>query len=578
MLPTLHRIRLLFCTAGLFGALFAALSAAVLATPAAAAEVGRQGRLVTVAWLQSHRADVLLLDASVTPQHGAGHIAGAVSADLYRYGPSEPTRAVMEQRIQSWGISPGRKVVVYDQGGDMMATRLFHDLYYYGLPASDLFILDGGLARWKAQGGAVTQEPTPPPATGSYRISALREEVRVRLPEFLLASGDPINHALVEALEPGYHYGAQKFFDRAGHVPNAILLPSEDFFNADKTFKSPEQLRRLVRYAGIRPEQVVHSHCGGGVAASVPWFALQFMLDHPQTKLYLGSQHEWLRDERGLPFWTYSAPQLMRPGSWLAGWNAPMLRMFGVARLNLVDVRSADQYAAGHVPYALNISHDIFRQHLGRPNELAALLGPAGVNPAHEVVLMGQSGLTPGVALAFLAFEQLGHKQVSVLMDSVDEWGLRGHELTKAATVVGPPKTAKDISVPAAKYLRTSVPTSVATNVPLTEVLNLPHQRADPVITNAQASQGVYPKVFIDAGKAPAARPPAGPVVRLPYTALLNADGTPKAAKDLWLLFSQAGVPRHAELIVYANDVSEAAINYYLFRLMGWPDVKVLAN
>ncbi len=561
MLPALRRFFLLLCTSSLIAALVAT---------SAAAEDGRQGRLVDVGWLQKNHADVLLLDASMTPQHAAGHIAGAVSADLYRYGPNEPTRAAMEQRIQSWGVSPGRKVVLYDQGGDMMATRLFYDLYYYGLPASDLFILDGGLGKWKAQGGAVSKEPTPPPAKGTYRITALREEVRVRLPEFLLASGDPANHALVEALEPTYHYGAQKFFDRAGHVPNAILMPSEDFYNADKTFKSADEIRRLVRYAGITPEQVVHSHCGGGVAASVPWFALQFMVDHPKTKLYLESQHEWLRDERGLPFWTYSAPQLMRPGAWLAGWNAPMLRMFGVARLNLVDVRAADKYAAGHVPYALSISDDIFRRHLGRPEQLAALLGPAGVNPAHEVVLMADSGLTPGAALAFLAFEQLGHKKVSVLMDSVDEWGLRGNELTKAATVVGPPKTAKDITVPAATYVATNLTTNASTNAA--------PRRADPVVSNPQASRGLYAKVFVDAGKAPAARQPDGKVLRLPYTELLNADGTPKAAKDLWKIISQAGVPRHAELILFADDVAEAAVNYYLFRLMGWPDVKVWTN
>jgi len=34
---------------------------------------------------------------------------------------------------------------------------------------------------------------------------------------------------------------------------------------------------------------------------------------------------------------------------------------------------------------------------------------------------MAHSGLTPAAALAFLAFEQMGHTKVSVLMDSVAE-------------------------------------------------------------------------------------------------------------------------------------------------------------
>jgi 3-mercaptopyruvate sulfurtransferase SseA len=179
------------------------------------------------------------------------------------------------------------------------------------------------------------------------------------------------------------------------------------------------------------------------------------------------------------------------------------------------------------------------------------------VNPAHEVVIMAESGLTPGAALAFLAFEQLGQKKVSVLMDSVDEWGLRGHGLTKEPTLVGKPKTPKDITVPLANY---------AAQV-----------RPDVLIGDPKATRGEYPKVFVASGKAAPARRPDGQVLQLPYTELLNADGTPKAARELWKIISKAGVPRHAEVILFADDPAEAAINYYVFRLMGWPDIKVWA-
>ena len=189
------------------GMLAALVGAAALVAPAIA-EDRPPGRLVSVEWLQQHRADVVLLDASLTHHHLAGHIPGAVSADLYRYGVSEPTPAAMEQRIRSWGLSPGRKVVVYDKGGDMMAPRLFYDLYYHGAQAADLFILDGGLAQWRAQGG-------------------------------------------------------------------------------------------------------------GGVAAAVP-----------------------------------------------SGWNAPMLRAFDAAQINIVEVRPAAAYALGHVPFALSIPADTFRRHI----------------------------------------------------------------------------------------------------------------------------------------------------------------------------------------------------------------------
>ena len=556
--------------AGHWRALLASLGvgATLLGAPVFAQEVPR-GPLVSAAWLQQNRADTLVLDASFTSQHRAGHIPGAISADLYRYGVAPPTRAVMEERLRSWGISPGRKIVVHDQGGDMLAPRLFFDLYYHGVPASDLFILDGGLAQWRAQGGAVTQEPTPAPAPGSFRVTELREESRVRFDEFFAASGDRTRHALVEALDPDYHFGAQKFFDRAGHVPGAVLMPGADFYNADKTFKSPAELKRLLDYFGIKPDQTVHSHCGGGVAASVPWFAFKFLVGHPQVKLYMESQREWLQDERGLPYWTYAAPQIRRDGAWLDGWNAPMLRAFGVVQLNIVDVRGASSYALGHVPFALNLPAETFRAHLRQPALLAQLLGPAGVNPAHEVVLVSDGGLTPGAALAFLAFEQLGHKKISVLMDSVDEWGLRGFALSKQATTVGAPRSPQDLAVPAANYV-------------WREPVNEPAAAPAAVLVNARASRpGVFPRLYVAAGKAaPGRTPPGTPegtVRRLPYTELLNADGTPKPAKDLWKLFSDAGIPRHAELVFFADDPAEAAVNYVVFKLMGWPDIKVWA-
>lgn len=539
-----------------FAILVAAFMVSAFTTSAVAAEDGRQGRLVSVPWLQQRVADVILLDASFAHQYKAGHIAGAVSAD--NYGGQEPSLAVMEKRLQSWGVSPGRKIVIYDKGGEWSAARLFHDLYYYGVTAEDIFILDGGLAKWQAQGGAVTKDATPLPTVGTFRIAKVREEVRSRLPEFLLASGDKANHALVDALGASYFYGEEKFFTRAGHVPNAIALPSTDFFNADKTFKSPEEIRRMASYFGVHPGQVVHSHCGGGGAAAVPWFALQFVADFPKVKLYWESHREWLRDERELPFWTYAAPQLQRDSAWLDGWNAPMLRAFGVAQLNIVDVRSAEKYGQGHIPFSLNIPVETFRKHLGQPQQIAALLGPAGVSPAHEVVIVSGAGVTPDAALAFLAFEQLGQTKVSILTDAIDEWGARGAKLVTAPTIVGMQKTPMDITVPTATY--TAKP------------------RTDVVTNETKSATGPYPKVYISSGAQAASTNPDGKFFHLPQAGLLNSNGTLKPAKDLWKIIDNAKIPRHAELVLYADDIADAAVNYFAFRLMGWPNVKVLAR
>ena len=37
-------------------------------------------------------------------------------------------------------------------------------------------------------------------------------------------------------------------------------------------------------------------------------------------------------------------------------------------------------------------------------------------------------------------------------------------------------------------------------------------------------------------------------------------------------------MPRYAELVCFSDDPGDAAVNYYILRLMGYPDVKVLVR
>jgi len=540
------------------GLLLAAAGCLLLAQPVTA-EDGIEGHLVNIKWLEKNlaNAEVLILDTSPAQIYAAKHIPGAVGVDLFGwYGLQEMPPADMEKLFQSWGISPGKKIVMVDQGGTFLATRLFYSLYYYGFPVKDLLILDGGLSKWQEAGLPVTKDVPPAPKKGTFTIKTVNEDVRARLPEYLTASGDPVNNVLLEALEADWHFGQVAPFPRAGHIPHSILLPSADFFNADKTFKSAEDIKRMLSYLGIRPEQQIYTHCGGGVAASGPFFALKFILNYPRVKLFIESELGWLSDDRELPYWTYDAPFLMREARWLQFWGGPMLRTFGGGQVSIVDVRPAGAFDQGHVPFALNIPADVFRTHIADPAKLAEILGPAGVDASHEAVVISGAGLTKDAALAFVMLEKLRQKKVSVLMDSMEKWAALGLSVKKDATVVGPKKAPQDPSIP---------PTTYPGNV-----------RKDVIIADPKSTQGAYPKVLIASGPNVPAKAQDGKVVHVPYTDLLNADGTPKAAKDIWNILAKAGVPRYAELVCFSDDPGEAAVNYFILKLMGYPDIKVL--
>ncbi|HEY0787782.1 MAG TPA: rhodanese-like domain-containing protein, partial [Thermoanaerobaculia bacterium] len=335
--------------------------------PLAAAD-GFQGNLVDVAWLQKNlgRADLLILDASSAQAYAAAHIPGAVSVDLFGYGAQETPLAAMEQRLRSWGVSSGKTIVLYDAGGTYLATRVFFSLAYYGYPEEKLAVLDGGLSKWQAAGLPVSTEPAVA-AEGSFTVAAPKEDLRVRLPEVLTASGDPSGNALVEALGPDWHYGETAPFDRGGHIPNSVLLPATDFFNPDKTFKSAEEIRKMLAYASVRPEQNVFSYCGGGVAASVPFFAIRYIAGYPKVELFIESELGWLKDPRELPYWTYDAPYLMRGAEFLRAWGGRMLRMYGVSGISVVDVRPKAAFDEGHVTYSVNVPASVFAANLGTP-------------------------------------------------------------------------------------------------------------------------------------------------------------------------------------------------------------------
>jgi 3-mercaptopyruvate sulfurtransferase SseA len=419
-------------------------------------------------------------------------------------------------------------------------------------------ILDGGLSKWQEAGLPVTKEATAPPTKGSFTIKKLNKDIRTDLPEFLTASGDQVNNVLIDALDPNWYFGVNNFFGRPGHIPNAILIPVADFYNPDKTFKSPEEIKNILAYFGIKPKQQVYSYCGGGIAASVPFFALKFILDYPKVKLYPGSQLEWVSDQRELPCWTYTAPYLMRETSWLQSWGGKMFRMYGISQVSIVDVRSESVYNKGHVPFAINIPIDIFRNNINTPGKLTEILGNAGINASHEAVIISGEGLTKESALAFVMLEKLGQKKVSVFIDSLGKSERLGFTLTKDKTIVGPKKTPQDLSI-------------IPTNYPI-------NTSEDVIIADAKSTKGLYPKVFIASGKQVPAQVQDGKVVHIPYTDLLKNDGTPKAAKDIWNILAKAGVTRYAELVCFSDDPGEAAVNYFILNLMGFPDIKILVT
>src|SRR6476660_918438 len=188
--------------------------------------------------------DVLLYDT--------GHIPGALKLDWHQdlndqlmrdYVDSEQFARVMSER----GIGRDTTVVIYGDKNNWWAAYALWVMSLFG--HEDVRLLDGGRAKWIAEGRELTRDvPAPSPTEypivdrDAHRIRAFTDEVLAHL-------GKP----LVDVRSPGEYSGEllhmpdypQEGAMRGGHIPGAKSVPWARAANEDGSFKSREDLEAI---------------------------------------------------------------------------------------------------------------------------------------------------------------------------------------------------------------------------------------------------------------------------------------------------------------------------------------------
>jgi thiosulfate/3-mercaptopyruvate sulfurtransferase len=235
-------------------------------------------------------------------QYAEAHLPGALFAHLDRdlsapkSGSSGRHPLPEPGRFAAWlgmqGLRASDPVVCYDAGGGAMAARLWWLLRWIGHPAAA--VLDGGYARWIAEGRPVTKEAPAFPAT-QYPLAAH--------PELALDVGtverERARLVLLDARAPARFRGEQEPIDPvAGRIPGARNRFCNDNLAADGRFKDAGTLKAEfgALLGGRAPGEVVH-YCGSGVAACHNALAME-IAGLPGSRLYPGSWSEWIADPR----------------------------------------------------------------------------------------------------------------------------------------------------------------------------------------------------------------------------------------------------------------------------------------
>jgi thiosulfate/3-mercaptopyruvate sulfurtransferase len=270
------------------------------------AEYANPGVLVDTAWVADHLNDpnVRLVESNEDILlYDTGHIPGAIKIDWVADLNDPVTRDYLdrerfEQLLGAKGISNDTTVVFYGDKNNWWATYAFWVFKLFG--HKDARILNGGRAKWIAEGRELTREvPNYPAATyraperDDRQIRAFRDQVMEHLKQ--------AHPTLVDVRSPQEFSGEKLHMPeypqegtlRGGHIPGAQNIPWAQAANADGTFKSRAELEELYQSKGITPDKDVIAYCRIGERSSHTWFVLTYLLGYPQVRNYDGSWTEW---------------------------------------------------------------------------------------------------------------------------------------------------------------------------------------------------------------------------------------------------------------------------------------------
>jgi thiosulfate/3-mercaptopyruvate sulfurtransferase len=283
-------------------------------TDAKIAAYAHPERLVTTEWLAAQIAagatgpgtGIVVLESDEDVQlYDTGHIPTSLKLDWVQdlndpltrdYVDAEQFARVMTAR----GVGRDTTVVVYGDKSNWWAAYALWVMGLFGHP--DVRLLDGGRAKWVAEGREVTRDAPVVPAAGdgaAYPV-VTRDDAPIRAfkDDVLAHLGQP----LVDVRSPGEYSGEllhmpdypQEGAVRGGHIPGAKSVPWARAAAEDGTFKPRADLEAIyLTEQGLSADDDVVAYCRIGERSSHTWFVLTHLLGFEHVRNYDGSWTEW---------------------------------------------------------------------------------------------------------------------------------------------------------------------------------------------------------------------------------------------------------------------------------------------
>ena len=204
--------------------------------------------LVTTVWLETNLAvpDLRIVDASwhmpaqnrdAAAEFPAQHIPGAVFFDIDDISDQHtslphmlPSSDVFSDKMRALGLSNDSCIVVYDSVGIFSAPRVWW--MFRAMGHAQVFVLDGGLPKWRAEGRAVHNasiEQTPGHFTGRQQSDFIRHI------DQMIGNLTEGAEQVIDARSAGRFSGTElepRPGLRSGHIPGSMNIHYRDLLNA----------------------------------------------------------------------------------------------------------------------------------------------------------------------------------------------------------------------------------------------------------------------------------------------------------------------------------------------------------
>ncbi|MEA2989843.1 MAG: thiosulfate/3-mercaptopyruvate sulfurtransferase [Alphaproteobacteria bacterium] len=263
--------------------------------------------LVTTEWLAARLGaqDLVVVDGSyylpaqkrdAAAEYLAGHIPGAVRFDLDEVSDHAnplphmlPSPEQFGRAVGALGIGKSDTIIVYDGLGLFASPRVWWTFRLFG--AAEVYILEGGLPKWKAEGrpvesGTVRHAPKSFTASKPADVVASLAQVQRALADrsAQVVDARPADRFRGETPEP--RPGV-----RPGHIPGSLNVPSTALVK-DGMLLSRDAIAQAFAAGGVDIDRPIITSCGSGVSAATLWLALDALGKEPKA-LYDGSWSEW---------------------------------------------------------------------------------------------------------------------------------------------------------------------------------------------------------------------------------------------------------------------------------------------